>query len=88
MLLLQPNLMCILFLFEEEMENEESEVDPRVFDDDEDLLDEDVVDLRSFVAMQPITCIELLELPPQQQQLNSWVMQQSEFCSSRKPKCC
>ncbi len=51
----------------------------KLFDDDEDLLDEDVVDLRSFAAMEPIMYVELFELPPQQQKGDPWILQQSEF---------
>ena len=47
-------------------------------DDDDDFLDENVVDLRSFSPMGAIAFIELLELPPQQHKVNNWYMQQSK----------
>eukprot|EP00794_Sanderia_malayensis_P018301 gene18300-20124_t len=60
-----------------EDENADDENDLKIFEEyDEELLDEDVVDLRSFAAMEPIIYIELFELPPQQQKVNQWVMQQ------------
>ena len=50
-----------------------------VFDDDDFLIDEDVVDLRSFSPVGPIINIELLELPPQPKQVNGWIIQQSKY---------
>ena len=50
-----------------------------VFDDDDFLIDEDVVDLRSFSPVGPIIDIELLELPPQPKQVNGWIIQQSKY---------
>ena len=47
-------------------------------DEDDDFIDENVVDLRSFSPMGSIALIELLELPPQQKKVNDWLMQQSE----------
>lgn len=44
--------------------------------DEDDLLDEDVIDLRSFAPMGPIVYIELLQLPPQAKEMNGWTMQQ------------
>ena len=42
-----------------------------VFDDDDDfLIDEDVVDLRSFSPVGPIIYVELLELLTQPEQIN------------------
>ena len=46
-------------------------------DEDDDFIDENVVDLRSFSPMGAIAFIELLELPPQQKRAKSWLMQQS-----------
>ena len=48
-------------------------------DEDDDFIDENVVDLRSFSPMGPIALIELLELPPQQKKVNNWLMQQSKL---------
>ena len=51
-----------------------------VFDDEDDfLIDEDVVDLRSFSPVGPIINIELLELPPHRKQVNGWIIQQSKY---------
>ena len=51
-----------------------------VFDDDDDfLIDEDVVDFRSFSPVGPITNIELLKLPLQPKQINRWIIQQSKY---------
>eukprot|EP00795_Rhopilema_esculentum_P011349 gene11349-21540_t len=60
-----------------EMEDKPTESEIKTFEeDDEDLLDEDVVDLRSFSPMGPVAFIELLELPPQKQKVDHWYMQQ------------
>ena len=48
-------------------------------DEEDDLLDENVVDLRSFSPMGAVAFIELLELPPQQHKASQWLMQQSKI---------
>ena len=52
-----------------------------IFDDDNDdfLIDEDVVDLRSFSPVGPIINIELLELHLQPKQTDGWIIQQSKY---------
>ena len=50
-----------------------------VFNDDDFLIDEDVVDFRSFSPVGPIINIELLELPLQPKQTNGWIIQQSKY---------
>lgn len=43
---------------------------------DDDLIDDDVVDLRLFSTMGPLIYIDLLQLPPQPKEVKGWVMQQ------------
>ena len=74
------SILCSPFSEVAEMEDKPTESEIKTFEeDDEDLLDEDVVDLRSFSPMGPVAFIELLELPPQKQKVDHWYMQQSKF---------
>jgi len=40
------------------------------------VLEEDVIDLRSFAPIGPLVMVELLTLPHQAKEVHGWVMQQ------------
>ncbi|XP_057317605.1 dynein axonemal intermediate chain 7-like isoform X2 [Hydractinia symbiolongicarpus] len=43
--------------------------------DEEDYIEEDVIDLRSFSPIGSLIMIELIQLPPQAKEVNDWVIQ-------------
>ena len=75
-------LRIVWSISDTEGEDKALESELKILEEDDDLLDEDVVDLRSFSPMGPTILIELLELPPQQQKVDNWLIQQSIILST------
>ena len=47
--------------------------------DDEDYVEEDVIDLRSYSSIGPLIMVELLQLPHQAKEMNGWTIQQGRI---------
>jgi len=57
-------------------DQQEEEKEKVIRIDDEDYVEEDVIDLRSFSPIGPLIMVELLELPHQAKEMNGWTIQQ------------